>query len=211
MLVFVDESGDCGLKILNGSSTHFIVAAVTFEDLDEADDCDKRIDLLRQELHLPPNYEFHFSANSKKVRQAFLSAVSPYLFFYHIFALNKDPQKLWGPGFGHKDSLYKYAAGLTFENAKPWLDDAIVVIDQSGDQRFQMELARYLRRRIRDDEGRRLIKKVKQKRSAGNNLLQLADYVAGVCNRYISEKVDGIEMRRKYLATHEMSLQIWPK
>lgn len=211
MLVFVDESGDSGRKILNGSSLYFVVAAVTFEDFDEANACDQRIDRLRDELNLAPNYEFHFSKNSKKVRQAFLNAVSPYPFFYHVFALNKDPQKLWGPGFDNKSSLYKYAVGVTFENAKAWLDNAIVVIDQSGNKQFQGELARYLRKRIKDSEGKRLIKKVKQQRSQGNNLLQLADYVACVSNRYIAGKTDALELRGRYLCTHEISLQVWPK
>ncbi|MDP2952974.1 MAG: DUF3800 domain-containing protein [Chloroflexota bacterium] len=35
MLVFVDESGDPGLKLEQGSSTHFVVALVIFEDHDE--------------------------------------------------------------------------------------------------------------------------------------------------------------------------------
>ena len=209
--MFVDESGDSGRKVLNGSSLYFVVAAVTFEDFDEANACDKRIDQLRDELNLTPNYEFHFSKNSKKVRQAFLNAVAPYPFFYHVFALNKEPQKLRGPGFDNKSSLYKYAAGVTFENAKAWLDDAIVVIDQNGNKQFQGELARYLRRTIKDSEGKRLIKKVKQMRSQGNNLLQLADYVAGVSNRHITGKTDALELHGRYLSTHEISLQVWPK
>jgi hypothetical protein len=211
LLVFVDESGDSGRKIPHGSSAYFVVGAVTFEDYDEASECDARIARLREELKLPPTFEFHFSHNSKRQRQAFLEAVSPYQFFYHIFALNKDPVKLWGPGFNHKASLYKYAAGLTFENAKAWLDNAIVVIDRNGSKEFQWELARYLRRRIKDGDGRNLIKKVKQADSRGNNLLQLADYVAGVSTRFITGKSDGVEYRRKYLSHREISLQIWPK
>ena len=211
MLAFVDESGDPGRKILNGSSLYFVVAVVTFEDNDEALACDQRIELVRRELGLPPRYEFHFSENPKKTRQAFLAAITPYPFFFHVFALNKDPQKLYGPGFEYKDSLYKFAAGLTFENAKPFLASTTVIIDQNGDRNFQRELAKYLRRRIRDEEGARLIKSVKQQKSSGNNLLQLADYVACVSNRFIQGRTDGIELRRRYLATHELSLQIWPK
>ena len=128
-----------------------------------------------------------------------------------MFALNKDPAKLYGPGFEYKESLYKYVAGLTLENAKPYLDNAKVVIDKSGDRKFRDGLAVYLRRRVRDEGGRKLIRSVKIQRSAGNNLLQLADYVASVSNRAISKKLDGVELRRKYLATHELSHQIWPK
>ena len=211
MLVFIDESGDPGRKTDRGSSLYFVVALVSFDDDGEALACDKRIDLLRQELNRPSNFEFHFAKNSKNIREQFLKAVTPYTFFYHIFALNKDPNKLYGPGFDVKESLYKFTARLTFENAKPYLDNAKVVIDKSGDWRFRDELATYLRRRVRDREGRRLIRGVKLQRSDGNNLLQLADYVASISNRVVLGKQDSVDLRNRYLATHELTAQVWPK
>ena len=210
MLVFIDESGDPGRKILNGSSTHFVIGLVTFGDNDDALECDQRIDHLREELGLPPTYEFHFSKNSKRIREAFLDAVSPFHFFYHVFALNKDPDKLVGPGFDVKASLYKYAARITFENARPFLSDANVIIDRSGDKKFRDELAIYLRRRIRDENDKSLIRKLKLQDSSKNNLLQLADYVASSSNRAICGRPDGVEYRRKYLGHHEISFRVWP-
>ena len=50
MLVFIDESGDSGLKIGEGSSRYFTVALVVFEDREEATACDQRIELLKREL-----------------------------------------------------------------------------------------------------------------------------------------------------------------
>ena len=211
MLVFIDESGDPGRKIERGSSLYFVVALVSFDDDSEALACDQRVDLLRHELGNPPGFEFHFAKNSKNVREQFLRAVTPYTFFYHIFALNKDPNKLYGPGFDVKESVYKFTARLTFENAKPYLDNARVVIDESGDRKFRDELASYLRRRVRGNEGRRLIRGVKLQRSDGNNLLQLADYVASISNRVVLRKPDGIDLRNRYLATHELTAQVWPK
>ena len=40
MLVFIDESGDSGLKIEQGSSRYFTVSLVMFEDNDDALACD---------------------------------------------------------------------------------------------------------------------------------------------------------------------------
>ena len=211
MLAFVDESGDTGRKLDHGSSSHFVVAVVTFADHDEALACDDRITALRSQLKLPPYKEFHYAVNSKRLRKAFLETVAPFPFFYHAFGLNKDPKKLVGPGFAYKDSLYKFAARLTFENAKPYLNKAIVIIDETGNRKFRDELARYLRARIRDDGGGQIIKKVKLQRSSGNNLLQLADYVACITTRVINGTVEGVDFRRNYLATHELSLQVWPK
>ncbi len=36
MLVFVDESGDAGMKLDGGSSEFFVVTAILFEEHDEA-------------------------------------------------------------------------------------------------------------------------------------------------------------------------------
>ena len=210
MQVFVDESGDPGRKIDRGSSTHFVVAVVTFSDNDDAYECDQRIERLKQELGRPTGYELHFAHNSKKVRQRFLEAVTPFPFFYHVFALDKDPKKLYGSGFEVKESLYKFATRLTFENAKPYLNNATVTLDGSGDRKFRNELSTYLRRRIRDEGGRSLIRKVKIQKSDKTNLLQLADYVAGISSRYIRGTPDGRQLRQRYLASHEITLRIWP-
>ena len=65
MLAFLDESGDTGRRTDKGSSAYFLVSVVIFLDNDEALACDQRIELLRTELNLASDYEFHFSRNSK--------------------------------------------------------------------------------------------------------------------------------------------------
>jgi len=72
MLVFVDESGDPGMKLDKGSSALFIVTAVLFEDRDEALACDQKIDHIRKELGLTEKTEFHFNQSRKSVREYFL-------------------------------------------------------------------------------------------------------------------------------------------
>ena len=59
MLVFIDESGDPGLKIEKGSSRFFSVSLVIFEDKEEALACDQRITLLKRELGWEEDSEFH--------------------------------------------------------------------------------------------------------------------------------------------------------
>lgn len=210
MLAFIDESGDTGLKLDRYSSPYFVVALVLFEDHEDANDCDQRIGLLRKELSRPEDFEFHFSDNSDRVRRSFLEAVAPYNFFYFGFALNKDPAKLWGPGFKHKSSLYKYTCNLVFEKAKPYLSDAIVVIDKSGTDTFRSQLGKYLGKRVTSKDGRCLIKKIKMQPSRGNNLLQLADYVVGVINRKVQGKKNAAEYYR-YISSKEMEVGEWPK
>jgi len=207
MLAFIDESGDPGLKIGGGSSRYFTIALVVFEDKNEALDCDQRIYLLKKEIGWNKKDEFHFKRNSDKIRRVFLKSVSPYNFFYYGIVINKDPKKLWGEGFKNKESFYKYACGLVFENAKEKLNKATVIIDKSGNLDFRHHLARYLRRKMNSG----IIKKVKMQRSDGNNLLQLADYIAGVINRSIQNKKKWVDDYRKIIAHREIYVQVWPK
>jgi len=207
MLVFIDESGDPGLKIEKGSSRYFTVGLVVFEDNDEALDCDHRIQLLKKEIGWNKASEFHFKRNSNKIRRAFLEAVSPYSFFYYGIVINKDPKKLWGEGFKSKESFYKYTCGLVFENAKEKLNNATVVIDESGSLDFKRQLVKYLRRRTKKG----IIKKVKMQRSQSNNLLQLADYIVGVINRSVQGKRKWANDYEKIIAHRKIYVEIWPK
>lgn len=212
MLVFIDESGDPGLKLDQGSSRYFTVSLVVFEENDEALACDQKIELLKRELGWKPKSEFHFKNNSDKVRKSFLQAVAPYNFFYYGIVLNKDPKKLWGEGFRDKQSFYKYACGLVFENAKPKLSEATVIIDASGSLDFKNQLTKYLRHKLNQQGSSQLkvVRSVKMQRSESNNLLQLADYVAGIINRSINNRKKHPDDFRKLIAHREIKVQIWP-
>ncbi len=209
MLVFIDESGDTGLKIQQGSSPYFIIALIAFEDDDDALFCDQRIQLLKGELGYAQDFEFHFYSNSHALREKFLNAISPYSFFYFGIAITKDPKKLYGEGFRIKESFYKYVCGLVFENAKPYLKDAKVKIDKSGRSVFRSQLAKYLKKKVNSAQGN-LIKNVAMEHSHSNNLLQVADYIAGIINRKVQQKKDYKEYY-KYISQKEIYVQIWPK
>lgn len=203
MLVFIDESGDTGLKVAAGSSEFFVVALITFEDHDEATACDQRIELLRRELG-NGGEEFKFSKLPGKKREAFFDAVAPYSFFYFGIAIQKA--RLYGKGFQFKESFYKYACSLVFENAKPHLKDAIVIIDGSGSREFKQQLDSYLKRKT----GLGVIKKLKIQSSHNNNLIQLADMVVGAIHRSMLNKPDK-NVYRGRISAKEISVQVWPK
>jgi hypothetical protein len=73
MFVFVDESGDVGIKVASGSSRYFTVTLLIFEDREEALAADDRIGLLKCELELPDDFEFHFTKLKASFRKAFLN------------------------------------------------------------------------------------------------------------------------------------------
>lgn len=209
MLIFIDESGDSGLKLDRGSSKFFTIGLTVFEDHDEAIACDQRIQLLKKEVGWKDDDEFHFKRNSDRIRRAFLEAVAPYSFFYYGIAINKDPSRLYGEGFKNKESFYKYTCGLVFENAKEKLRDAIVLVDRTGNADFRNQLAKYLKRKMNGEK--KLIKRVKMQRSESNNLLQLADYVASVVNRSITNSKKDSDEFRKIIAHREIFVQTWPR
>jgi len=209
MLVFIDESGDSGRKINQGSSKYFVVALVIFEDPEEAQKVDERIDLLRTEMRLVPTYEFRFNKCGRSFRESFLQAVAPYQFAYYGIVIDKDPARLWGEGFNHKESFIKYCSWLVFENAKPYLSNATVIIDGCGSRDFRKGLQSYLKRRV-NDRGQRFIRKVSMRDSSRNNLVQLADMVAGSINRSYGDKGDR-SVYRGIVHHREMYVQKWPK
>lgn len=197
------------VKNSQGSSRYFAVALVVFEDPEEALACDQRIELLRREIGWPSGAEFHFRRNSDRVRRAFLKAIAPYNFFYYGIIINKDPKDLAAQGFTDKASFYKYACGLVFENAREKLLNATVVIDKSGSLDFRNQLEKYLRR-MNQADGSKMIKKVKMQRSTSNNLLQLADYIAGVIHQQVQGRKHAKEYH-KLIAHREINVQLWPK
>lgn len=208
MLVFIDESGDAGLKLDKGSSRLFTVVLVVFEETEEAEKTDKRIDLLRSELGLHPQFEFHFNGMNHRLRRTFLETVSTGGFFYYGIVINKT--KLTGPGFRFKESFYKYACSLVFENAKPRLSDATIVIDGSGSKDFQRQLGTYLRKKTATTGGGCLIRKVKIQDSKKNNLLQLADMVCGSVARRYTDKAEA-SVYSDLISHREMAVQLWPR
>lgn len=209
MLVFVDESGDAGMKVGQGSSRYFVVCLVVFEDHDEAQAADDRITLLRREMGLNTQFEFRFNRCRRELQEQFLEAVARHEFFYYGIVINKDPNKLWGKGFKYKEPFYKYAAGLVFQNAKEFLNNAKVIIDGSGSKDFKKQFRWYLKKRI-NAPGQRIIREVKVQDSSRNNLLQLADMVTGAIHRSFGEKFDA-HRYRPLISHREVYVQLWPK
>ena len=180
VLVFVDESGDAGRGIKQGSSPLLVLAVVTFEDRHEAAKCGRAIDGLARDLGRG-SQEFRFSQDSHQTRLRFLDAVSPFRFAFHVFVFDKR-----GPWPRDEDvggSLYVWACGTALKEASAAWSDAIVVLDSMGDRRFQRELRRRLERELKALRGPGAVRRVTSRRSHSERLLQLADYVAGIVSR----------------------------
>jgi hypothetical protein len=208
MFVFVDESGDPGLDLERGASKFFVVTAVIFEDEQQVQKCSKRIDELRKEAGLPGHVEFKFVKTSDKNRVRFLSAMNAFEFFYLSLVINKANL---GEGIlDSKESFYRYAVGMTFEFLRPRLQGAIVEIDRTGGLDYGKRLCRFLAKKMKDDDGKPLLKQVKTCHSQKSNPLQLADMVCGAVARSFRLDLGDQERFRKIIRLRELSVHERP-
>ncbi|MEY3775077.1 MAG: hypothetical protein RLZZ129_1857 [Verrucomicrobiota bacterium] len=209
MLVFLDESGDAGLKFTEGSSNNFVVTLVIFSNPAVAKAVDETIAKLRTKLNLPAHSEFKFAKMDQSRRERFFKEINGFDYCYFSIVINKPA--LRGEGFTVKESFYKYACRLVLSNAAAMLTDATVIIDGSGDREFRRQLKSYLCRTINDPGAETVrIKKLKLQDSHRNNLLQLADMICGAVARFYSQKPDH-QVYRRWIRPREKRVQVWPK
>lgn len=209
MLVFVDESGDAGLKLGRGSSEFFVLTLLIFRENEAAAAADGSVDVIRNELKLSPRSEFKFNKLRDAGRRYFLQSVAAHDFVYFSVVVNKA--KLTGPGFTFKEPFYKYVCSLAFNNCREHLKDATIIIDGSGSREFRQQLQTYIKGKVNDkSDVRAYIKKIKIEDSKKNNLLQLVDMVCGAVARSYSSKKD-TPPYRSLIKRREGFVQFWPK
>jgi hypothetical protein len=209
MLVFIDESGDSGMKFGQGSSDFFVLTLVIFKENEQANISDTAIDRIRKELKLNPQSEFKFNKLRDSGRRHFLTSIASHQFTYFSVVINKA--KLTGKGFKFKEPFYKYVCQMAFNNCREHLQEATIVIDGSGSREFRQQLQNYIKGKMNDKNDVPLsIKKVKINDSKKNNLLQLADMVCGAVARSFTSKKDDPPYR-SLIKKREGYVQVWPK
>lgn len=189
MLVFIDESGDPGFKLLKGSSPTFVVCLVAFNNREEAGKARAAIAAAAKDLSVSP--EFKFSNSRDYIRDAFFEVVSPFDFCVRAIVVQKE--KIYSSHLRtDKTAFYTFfvKSMLRFDNGL--LKDANVILDGSGDRSFRKELSAYLRKHI--DKG--AINKFVFADSRSDNLVQLADMCTGAIARsYRDNRTDSSKWR----------------
>jgi hypothetical protein len=176
VLVLIDESGDPGFRIAQGSTSHFVVAMVIFDSFLEAERASAGIAALREELRIKP--EFKFAKVSNSVRDRFFESVSGYDF--RVRALVVDKAAVQSPHLRTStDSFYNYFLRMLLQHDGGATQGARIKIDGSGDAEFKKEMSSYLRQQLRDEQ----IGKFSFVDSKKDNLVQLADMCSGAILR----------------------------
>ena len=187
-LIFVDDSGDPGFKAT--SSENFVMAAAVFIDSDVAEELSKKINEYRKSLDWRERVEFKFSKDRKEVIVDLLKIVREYDF--EIYAVYIDKTRFGSMmNIIDKNKLYDWTIAELLKTI-PLTDSKIKIDGRSGRQKMR-KTAAYLRHelKIKDNEKTRL--EIGFEDSRNNNLIQLADLIAGSINRSLSKgKTDAV-------------------
>lgn len=179
-LVFVDDSGDPGFK--KHSSRYFVIACVWYTNTYAAETMARTIQSFRGSKGFSEASEFKFRKTKKSVIKEFLELVEKYDFtidavyidkteFHGIFTLT-DQSKLY------RWTIQQLLQGLNLENAR-------IRIDGRSNKAYMRDTSTYLRREL--NATTRKIKDIRFEDSQRNDLIQLADIIAGAINRSLQK------------------------
>jgi len=200
MLVFIDDSGDPGFKLDRGSTSHFIIAMVCFDDELEAEKTAIAIKELKREFGFSEEMEFRFFKSSKNVRVKFLEAIKKFKFRIRCLVVNKsiihsDELK------SNKNSFYAYFIKEILKCGNNTILNAKVRMDGSGDRIFRRNFFTYLRLELNTDE-KKIMHNCRMVNSKSNVLVQMADMIAGSINRAENKDKKDCQVYKKIIQNH---------
>lgn len=176
MLVFIDDSGDAGFKLDEGSSAYFVIACVIFDDNLDAEETALKIKRFRRSLHWREEHEFKFNKPTKQIRLDFLNTVKAGNF--RIRAVVADKSKITSLELRTKqDKFYNYMIKQVLVKSADSIKDGRIRLDGHGDKNYKKAAKAYFRQQANPKGG--VIKEMKFVDSKSDNLVQLADMVAG--------------------------------
>lgn len=181
MLVFIDDSGDPGFKFDKGSTSHFIIAMVIFDDELEAEKTAVAIKELKRKIGFSDQSEFRFFKTNNRYKIKLLKTVAK--FDFRIRCLVVDKKKVYSPQLkGNKNSFYAYFIKEVLKNNNNTIINAKIRLDGGGSREFRKTFLTYLRREL-NSKDKKVMKNFKMLDSKRDVLIQMADMIAGSINR----------------------------
>lgn len=181
MLVFIDDSGDPGFKFDKGSTSHFIIALVIFDDELEAEKTAVAIKELKRSIGFKDRDEFRFFKTKDGFRKKFFETIKPFNFRVRCLVVNKSIIKSEELR-NNKNSFYAYFIKEVLKNNNDTILDAKIRLDGSGDKNFRKSFITYLRKELNSGQ-KKILSNFKMIDSKENVLVQMADMIAGSINR----------------------------
>ncbi|MBQ9029674.1 DUF3800 domain-containing protein [Candidatus Saccharibacteria bacterium] len=191
-LVFVDDSGDPGFK-KGRSSSNFIMAAALFVEPEVATLMNNAISEYRHSLGWKDGHEFKFRTTSKKIKLGFLEVIRRYNFSIYAVYVNKaDYPNVFK--FSDDEKLYNWTTKELL--AIMPLNEAKVKVDGKYGKGYKLRVKTYIRKELNKGDARK-VKDFDVQDSKRDNLIQLADIIAGSINRsFQNDKTDSNEYIR---------------
>lgn len=197
MLVFIDDSGDPGFKLDKGSTSHFIIAMVVFDDELEAEKTAVAIKELKREIGFSDNTEFRFFKTKNEYKIKFLETVNK--FNFRIRSLIVDKSIIYSYKLqNNKNSFYAYFIKEVLRNSNNTILNAKIRLDGGGDRYFRKNFVTYLRRELNSHE-KKIMRQFKMVDSKRDVLIQMADMIAGSMNRSQNKKVKDCDEYKKII------------
>ncbi len=195
MIIFIDESGDPGFKTKKGSSLHFVIVLIIFNDTLEAEETALAIKKLKKRLNKSTKFEFKFNKCNRKLRENFLYTIKDYNF--RIRAIVFDKEKIYSPHLRtNKESFYNFALRQVLEHNNKTIINAKIRLDGRGEKEFRKQLTTYLRRHLNSDS-KKIMKNLRFRDSKRDVLIQMADMIAGSIRRYFDHNIRDWNVYRK--------------
>lgn len=205
-LIFIDDSGDPGFK--GTTSSNFIMASAVFIDPRVATEVNKVISDFRQSLGWQEEAEFKFRKTNKQIIKRLLQAVRQYDFKVYAVYVDKSSYERMLPVFD-REKLYNWTVKELLRIIP--MHEASVKIDGRSSKEHKLRVVSYLRHEINTAKQYK-IKKIKTEDSVKDNLIQLADLIAGSINRAMQpNKTDSREylaiLKNKIVAIQRLDLE----
>ena len=201
MIIFINESGDPGFKTQKGSSLHFVIALIIFDDELDAEETALKIKKLRKKLGKSNQFEFKFNKCNRKLRESFLHQIKNCRF--RIRAIVFDKEKIYSPYLrSNKESFYRFALRQVLEHNNETIKQAKIRLDGRGEKVFRKQLVTYLRKHL-NSETKQIMKNLRFRDSRKDVLIQMADMIAGSIRRYFDHNTNDWDIYRKIIKHKE--------
>ncbi len=201
MIVFIDESGDPGFKTAKGSSPHFVIALIIFDEELDAEEAALKIKKLRKRLNKSDRFEFKFSRCGREIRAAFLNEINTVNF--RIRAIVFEKESIYSAHLrSNKESFYNFSLRQVLEHNNNTIKNAKIRLDGRGERFFRRELSVYLRRSL-NSQTKNVMKNLRFRDSKNDVLIQMADMIAGTIRRYYDRATKDWNVYRKIIKNKE--------
>jgi len=201
MIVFIDESGDPGFKVSKGSSLHFVVALVIFDEELYAEEAALKIKKLRKKLKKSERFEFKFNKCSQELRKAFLNEIKSCQFRIRAIVFNKE--KIYSSYLRvNKENYYNFALRQVLEHNNKTISNAKLRLDGRGEKEFRRQLTTYLRRHL-NLRTKKIIYNLRFRDSRKDVLIQLADMIVGSIRRCYDQQTKDHKVYREIIKHKE--------